>query len=290
MTPSTIFVVDDDPALRAQLSRWLERAGYEPEAFVDGPAMLHALRYRAPDAICLDLELGAMSGVDVMRRLRDMDPSPPVIVVTSDGGTEAVVEMMRLGASDYQTKPLERPRLMRALEQAVSTYRSACHERERELTRSKQGLGRLVGRSRASLEIFERVRRVARTDVTVLILGESGTGKELVAREIHEASGRASGAFVALNCGAVPESLLESELFGHVKGAFTGASQSRPGRFEQADGGTLFLDEVAELSPQAQVRLLRVLQESVVTRVGSLEEKQVNVRVISATCPSFSRL
>ncbi len=279
-----IYCVDDDELITELLERWLGRAGYACESFSDGPAMLHALRYRSPDAILLDLNMEGMQGDDVLRRVQASSPTPPVIFVTGEDRADVAVEIMRLGAWDYHIKPMDKQRLLLTLKNAVESYRLKCRVDDLEgRLDSSHGYQDIIGSGPSAQGLFADIRKVARTDVTAMILGESGTDKELTARAIHEASGRAKGPFVVLNCGAVTETLLESELFGHRKGAFTGASEDRAGRFEAADGGTLFLDEIAEMSPQAQVRLLRVLQDSRVTRVGDTREIPVDVRIVAAT-------
>jgi DNA-binding NtrC family response regulator len=268
-----VFVVDDDPAIRGLLNLWLGHAGYRVSGFESALEALRTLRERRPAAICLDVKLPDMDGVSALERLVSSAPEVPVVMITGGGVVSKAVECMRLGALDYLMKPLDRESLLDRVVSAVQ-IRSAA---------STGPVDGMVGESPVMNQLFSEVQRVADSAITVYLHGESGTGKELVAGAIHQIGPRASKPFVAINCGAIPESLQDAELFGYEKGAFTGAASARPGRFEQADGGTIFLDEVAELKPEVQVRLLRVLQESVVQRVGGKRPIPVDVRVISAT-------
>jgi len=279
-----VLIVDDDASHRRLMQHWLARSGYHPDPYSSGEACLEALQTTLPDAILLDLHMDGMDGIETLRRVREIHPQLPVIMLTGDLGVDSVVKAMQAGALNYLSKPVDRNRLLDELEKAVGHYRSALH-RKQKIRESKQsrGYGSLLGTSSQMNKLFLNLDRVAPSNITVLIVGESGTGKELVARAIHDNSRRRKGPFIPLNCAAVPETLQESELFGHEKGAFTGAEIRRVGRFEQAHGGTLFLDEVGELSPGLQAKLLRVIQERRFYRLGGSQEIQVDVRLLAAT-------
>jgi two-component system response regulator HydG len=278
-----VLVVDDDPAVVEVLSRWLQKEGHQVETFLNGETCLAALTRTMPDAVCLDLDMPGMGGLKTLERIKAHHRHLPVIILTADASVESVVSAMQRGAYDYLTKPVDFANLITRIRNAVERYRMST--RLTQLEREAQGLGypRILGSSPAMREVYRQIDLVSASDITVLIHGESGTGKELVARSIHENSGRKKGPFVALNCAAVPESLQESELFGHEKGAFTGAIERRAGRFEQANRGTLFLDEVAELSPALQAKLLRVLEEQSFQRVGGSTEVRSDFRLLAAT-------
>lgn len=278
-----VVVVDDDPAQRAILARWLGDAGHEVAEFPDGESCLTALGSTIPDAVCLDLRLPGLSGLDVLARIRARNPRLPVIMLTVDDSLEPVVAAVRLGAFEYLRKPVQREKLLTTVRNAVD--RSRIELRLAELESEVEGGAHpdILGRSPAMKSLFRQMARVAPTDVSVLVYGESGTGKELVAKALHEASARKEGAFVPLNCAAIPEGLQESELFGHERGAFTGATQRRVGRFEQAHDGTLFLDEIAELSASLQAKLLRAIQEQRFFRLGGSSEIRSDFRLIAAT-------
>ena len=274
-----ILVVDDKKGMREVLGQAFEAAGHTVRIASDGEAAIAVMDAADWDLVITDLRMPGKSGLDV---LRAATPSSSVIVMTAFGSVEAAVEAMRLGAMDFVQKPFSLAemeakvgRILR--ERRVETKAAFLEERERQRN------GRLVGEGAAMRAVRETIAKVAPTMFPVLVTGESGTGKELVAREIHDASPRRSSAFVPVNCAALAEGVLESELFGHEKGAFTGATAARKGRFELASSGTLFLDEVGEIPPSIQVKLLRVLQEKVIERVGSEERTKVDVRVIAAT-------
>ncbi|MEM7414072.1 MAG: sigma-54 dependent transcriptional regulator [Gemmatimonadota bacterium] len=279
----TVVVVDDDPAQRAILARWLGAAGHDVLEFPDGESCLRGLSASIPDAVCLDLRLPGMNGLEVLARLKERSPRVPIIMLTVDDALEPVVAAVRLGAFEYLRKPVTRERLLTTVRNAVE--RSSLELRLAQLESSVEGWGHanILGQSAPMLDLFRQMDRAAPSDVSVLIHGESGTGKELVARALHDASGRARGPFVAVNCSAIPEGLQESELFGHERGAFTGAHQRRQGFFEQAHDGTLFLDEIAELSPGLQAKLLRALQEQRFRRVGGTKEIHSDFRLLAAT-------
>jgi DNA-binding NtrC family response regulator len=278
----TIAVVDDDPFARRLLAAWLGAAGYQVREHASGASVLGESLAEL-DAVCLDLGLGNESGLDVLAHLHHRDPELPVLVVTADDEVASAVDAMRGGAYDYLTKPLERGRFEQAIRRAVERRGMARRLAELQRRTQERNEGSIIGSSARMAELRRQVARVAQSDVPVCVFGESGTGKELVARAIHQQGPRSERPFVAINCAAIPESLIESELFGHERGAFTGASAMRKGRFEQADGGTLFLDEVGEMSAATQARLLRTLQERTVMRLGGSCELNVDVRVVCAT-------
>jgi DNA-binding NtrC family response regulator len=279
----TVFVVDDDGAQRRIVARWLSDAGHDVVEFADGETSLLGLAGTIPDAVCLDLRLPGIDGLETLDRIRAHNPRVPVIMLTVDDAVEPVVAAVRLGAFEYLRKPLDRQKLLTTVRNAVASSQMSVRLAQLEHEVEGWSYPNIVGRSEPMRALFRQMDRVAPTDVTVLIRGESGTGKELVARALHDSSGRRSGPFVAINCAAIPESLQESELFGHERGAFTGATQRRPGRFEQADQGTLFLDEIAELSPGLQAKLLRAIQERRFFRVGGDKEVRSDFRLITAT-------
>ncbi len=274
-----IVAIDDDESVHDLLGLWLEDRGHAVTHYTSGDDGLAALAKRTPDVICLDVMMPGMDGLEVLRRIRALHGAVPVVMLTSRNVVATAVECMKLGAADYVVKPLRE-------EQLVSLVERAAEDREPEPSEqleARASFNGIIGESAAMRRVFRNIERVANRGITVFINGESGTGKELVARAIHETGRRQGKPFVALNCGAIPESLQESELFGHERGAFTGATGTRKGRFESAQGGTIFLDEVGELSPSAQIRLLRVLQERRVERVGGTRSIALDVRVISAT-------
>ena len=281
-TPPIILIVDDDSSHRAMLRTVLRGWGYATDEADDGDTAVEKVKERAYDAVLSDVRMARMDGISAIREILHHNPSIPVLVMTAWQSVETAVAALRLGAYDYLEKPLDFDLLHLTLERALDHTRLAAENRElREYIReSPSGL---LGRSPRMRELIEMVNTVAPTEATVLITGESGTGKERVARAIQEASARRGKAFVTVNCAALNESLLESELFGHEKGAFTGADKRREGRFSQADGGTLFLDEIGELPLLLQAKLLRALQQGEVQRVGSDTPIIVDVRVIAAT-------
>lgn len=277
------MVVDDDPNQRILYSRWLERDGFQVEGFKDGESFLDGLTQLLPDAICLDLHMPGIDGLETLERVRAHNPNIPVVILTADFDTDQVVAAMRAGAHDYQVKPIERTRLVTTVRNAVEKGRLKIQVSSLEREAAGRGYSEIVGESPQMMRLFRQMDRIAASDINVLIHGESGTGKELVASGLHNRSGWSQGPFVAVNCAAIPESLQESEFFGHEKGAFTGATERRIGRFEEAGGGTLFLDEVAELDAKLQAKLLRVLQEHVVRRVGGQDDIRSEFRLIAAT-------
>ena len=293
-----ILVADDHDALREGMTLSLTRLGHEVLAVKGGAEAIAAYRKRRADVVVTDLRMVPVDGIEVVRRLRAEDPDATVLVVSAHGTIAVAVEAMREGAIDFLEKPFSpevlRARVEKAIEIArerrgAQAARGRAEALDEDLARER-GPGGLVGRSEPMRRVLEQVRKVAATDATVLVLGESGTGKELVARAVHEGSPRRDRPFVSISCAAIPEGLLESELFGHEKGAFTGAIRRKLGRFELAHEGTLFLDEVGEIPPAVQVKLLRVLQERRFERVGGEETVEVDVRVVSATNRDLARM
>ena len=297
--PSTILIAEDDRAIRYSLACSLKAEGYLVVEASDGDGALERIRDDAPDAVLLDLKMPGKGGLEVLAALGPELSELPVIVITAYGGSAAAIEAMRRGAYDYLSKPFDLDEvqltLRRALRQrALSFEVKALRARAAEnLHAGDEPRGdaepELVGQCAAMREVFKSIGLAAATDAPVLIVGESGTGKELVAAALHRHSDRAAGPFVRVNCGALPEGLIESELFGHEKGAFTGADRQKPGRFERAEGGTIFLDEVGELPLSSQAKILRVLQQKEFERVGGTETLKSNARVVSATHRDLSK-
>jgi DNA-binding NtrC family response regulator len=281
---ANILIVDDERPIRRILSVLLEERHHRVVEVGSGEEALAVLPEAKPDLVLLDLKLGGMDGMEVLERLHAASPRPDVIMMTAHGTISSAVEAMRRGAFDYITKPFDNDELLMTIDRPLEMRRLS---REVESLRAdletRYGFSEIVGISREIQAVFAMMAKVVRVDVTVLVTGESGTGKELVARAIHRRSQRAAGPFVAVNCSAIPQTLVESEFFGHEKGAFTDARESRPGRFEQADGGSLFLDEVGDLALDAQAKLLRALQERQIHRLGARAPRAVDVRVIAAT-------
>jgi DNA-binding NtrC family response regulator len=279
-----ILVVDDEPAIRRLLTFNLQRRGFRVDEAETGEAALAAIERRPCELVLLDMALPGISGMEVLRRIRQSGAGVPVIVLTAHGSVENAVEAMKLGAFDFLSKPIEMERLAIAVGHGIELGRlSRTVSDLRERLSSRRAFDQVVGTEGALRETVLLVEKVTPTDLTVLLQGESGTGKELFARAIHDEGPRRDKPFVAINGAALAETLLESELFGHERGAFTGADRMRRGKFELADGGTLFLDEIGEISPALQVKLLRAIQERVVTRVGGSDAIPVDVRIIAAT-------
>ncbi|MCC6624487.1 MAG: sigma-54-dependent Fis family transcriptional regulator [Deltaproteobacteria bacterium] len=282
--PQTLLVVDDDRSNLESLQQIFERERLEVLTAADGREALDVLRRRRVAVMLTDLMMPGMTGLELMRGAKTVSPETEVVLMTAFGTVETAVEAMKEGAWDFVTKPFKRIQIVkavrRALDQQSLVMENAALKAELEASRRDKSI---IGNSLAMRQVLDMVRQVAPSEATALLLGESGTGKELFARAIHGWSQRGAKPFIALNCAALPESLLEAELFGHEKGAFTGAVQRRQGRFELADGGTLFLDELGEMSPQVQVKLLRVLQEGELERVGGTQTLRVDVRIVAAT-------
>ena len=286
MNGARILVVDDEDSARVGLQRLLRQAGYTADAAPSAAAALAFAAENPPEVVITDLVMPEMDGMALCAKLHELDPELPVIVATGVGDVSSAVAAMRAGAADYLIKPVEFDALVIAIERARErrALRVETENLRRQLREhASEGLQGLIGASPPMQKIYRVARQVAASRATVLITGESGTGKGELARAIHALSPRAAAPFIALHCAAVPESLLESEMFGHEKGSFTGADKRRVGRFEQAHGGTLLLDEIGEISPLVQTRLLRVLQERAFERVGGNETIAADVRVIAAT-------
>jgi len=281
---NSILVVDDDLAHRTMLRTLLASWGYEVSEADDGRAAVEAVHGQPFDLVLMDIRMIHVSGIEALEEIKAFNPAIPVILMTAYASVETAVEALKKGAYDYLTKPLDFDELKLAIARAMEHSRL---KEENRLLRESLGLKfdrrNLIGRSAVMTKLLETVTQVAPSEATVLVTGESGTGKEVIAGAIHYNSPRREGPFIKINCAAIPETLLESELFGHEKGSFTGADRRREGKFRQADGGSIFLDEVSEMSLAMQVRLLRVLQEREITRVGGEEVIRVNVRVITAT-------
>jgi DNA-binding NtrC family response regulator len=279
-----ILVVDDEPDMVETVARILTRLGHEPVTATDGATALELLARERPDLVLTDLKMPGMDGLEVLKEVKRISPEAPVILFTAHATIETAVEAIKGGAFDYIPKPFTADQLQVVIERGLTQRR--LQEENRRLKEQLQESYRfenIIGRSLPMLQVFEVVRKVARSEANVLIIGESGTGKELVARSIHVNSGRSGKPFVPVDCASLPENLLESELFGHEKGAFTGAHMTRPGLFEYGNGGTVFLDEVGDLGGNLQAKLLRVLQERQIRRVGGNRLIAVDVRVLSAT-------
>src|SRR5215212_727769 len=276
-----ILVIDDEAAIRDSLRMILEYEHYQFAGAASGQEGLAMVQRDRPDLVLLDIKMPGMDGIEVLRKLHAMDETLPVVMISGHGTTATAVEAIRSGATDFLDKPLSSERVIVTLQNALK--QSELRSENRELKLAMEAKYEIVGQSMALRRVLEAVQRAAPTNATVLLLGESGVGKELVARTIHRNSPRAGQRFVQVNCAAIPEELIESELFGHEKGSFTGATEKQIGKFEQADRGTIFLDEIGDMSQKTQAKVLRVLQEQEVERLGSARTIKVDVRVIAAT-------
>src|SRR5918994_1261436 len=279
-----VFIVEDEPSTRAGLTELVRTWGFTADAAGDGEEALQKVTSFRPSIIITDLVMPRMGGLDLLRALKDDGGEFTVLLLTAQGTVETAVEAIKAGAYDYLTKPIEPQRLKILLDKIVERQDTLREVKVlRRQLREHGSFGRMIGAGPEMRKVYQIVEQAAPTSASVLISGESGTGKELVAQTIHQLSPRAQQPFVPINCAAIPETLLESEIFGHEKGAFTGAMDRREGCFELADRGTLFLDEIAEMTPATQVKLLRVLQERKFRRLGGRQEQAVDVRVIAAT-------
>jgi DNA-binding NtrC family response regulator len=282
---SKILVVEDEHAIRLALKGLLRREGHEVSLAEDGDEAIEKIRDEVFDLVITDLALGrGRSGMDVLRAAKQERPETGVVMITAHGSEKIAVEAMKAGADDYVPKPFDNDELRVVVARSLERHRL---ERENRLLREQvqrdYGFDQLIGSGLAMRRVFETIQKVAETDLSVMIRGESGTGKELVAQALHATSSRRLRPFVAVNCAAINRELVESELFGHEKGAFTGADRRRIGRFEAADGGTIFLDEIGDMGPETQAKVLRVLEERQLERVGSTDTIEVDVRVVCAT-------
>ncbi len=281
---SRVIVVDDEPGMREFLEIMLQKDGYGVETASDGPEALEKIDASLFDLAVVDIQMPIMNGIEVLKNIREKSPDTTVIMITAYASHETAIEAMKLGAYDYITKPFKIDEIKLVIKKALERKKL-----ERENTRlkkeleTKYGFGNIIGRSPAIVKVFELIKRVAELNVNVLITGESGTGKELVARAVHYCGSRNENPFIPVNCGAIPESLMESELFGYKKGAFTGANRDKNGLFEEAHTGTIFLDEIGDLPMHLQVKLLRVLEDKMIRPLGSTEPVAVDIRVIAAT-------
>jgi two-component system nitrogen regulation response regulator NtrX len=281
MPKSRILVIDDEAAIRDSLRMTLEYEGYEFMGAATGQEGLALAERDAPDLVLLDVKMPGMDGIEVLERLRNMNEAVPVIVVSGHGTISTAVEATKKGAFDFIEKPFASERVLVSLRNALDSRQ--LRDEVRSLKKAVEVRHQMIGDSAGLKQVMAAIGRAAPTNATVLITGESGVGKELVARTIHRNSLRSRERFVQVNCAAIPEELIESELFGHEKGSFTGATEKQVGKFEQADRGTIFLDEVGDMSAKTQAKVLRVLQEGEVERLGSARTIKVDVRVIAAT-------
>lgn len=282
-----LLVVDDEEGIRKILRQVLEYEGHDVRVASGGGEALSTYAEMKPDLTFLDVKMARMDGLEVLDRIREQDPGAVVVMISGHGTIETAVEATRRGAYDFLEKPLDTDRLLVTIRNALQ--HRGLEEENARLRGAIESRYEIVGGSFAIRGLLDRIEKVAPTDARVLITGENGTGKELVARAIHRLSSRAEKQFIEVNCAAIPSELIESELFGHVKGSFTGAVTDRAGKFEQADGGTLFLDEIGDMSLAAQAKVLRALQEGIITRVGGEKPIRVDVRVIAATNKSLDR-
>jgi two-component system response regulator PilR (NtrC family) len=281
---SRILIVDDEPGMREFLEIMLEKEGYTVETTADGRKAVEKIESKPFDLAIVDIQMPVMNGIEVLKRINEKKTDTTAIMITAFASHETAIEAMKLGAYDYITKPFKVDEIKLVIRKALEKRRlERENSRLRKELETKYGLGNIIGRSPTILKVFDLIKRVSDLKVNILVTGESGTGKELVARAIHYTGIRQQGPFVPVNCGAIPETLMESELFGYRRGAFTGATRDKKGLFEEADGGTIFLDEIADLPIHLQVKLLRVLEDKTVRPLGSTEPIPIDVRVIAAT-------
>ena len=276
-----ILVVDDEAEIRRSVRMILEYEGYDVQEASSGPEALALVAREPPDLVFLDIKMGGLDGLETLQKLRQLSEALPVVIISGHGTVSTAVEATKLGAFDFIEKPLASERVLVTIRNALDQTRLV--DENRSLKRAVEARHQMIGESVSLRQIWDAIKRAAPTNATVLLLGESGAGKELVARAIHRNSLRSRDRFIQVNCAAIPEELIESELFGHEKGSFTGATEKQIGKFEQADHGTIFLDEVGDMSAKTQAKVLRVLQEGEVERIGSARTMKVDVRVIAAT-------
>ena len=287
----TILLVDDDSSVRRVMQMQLSEAGYQVQLAATGGEALRILADSAPKLVITDLRMPDLDGIELLRRISEDEIHTTVIMITAFGSIETAVQAMRLGAYDYVTKPIDYDALLAAVHRAMERQNLIDEVRNlRSALDRRYGFENIIGHSKTLLRVLEQAARVAQHDSTVLIQGETGTGKELLARAIHYNSRRRSQPFVTINCGAIPKDLIEAELFGYARGAFTGAHANKPGKVESADGGTLFLDEIGELPLESQVKLLRLIQQGEIERVGSTTPRTINVRIVAATHRNLSAM
>ena len=284
---SRILVIDDERSIRITLKEILEFEKYTVELAEDGFKALELLQTRDFDVILCDIKMPGMDGIEVLQKVEELKPDTPVVMISGHGNIDTAVESIKKGAFDFIEKPLDLNRLLITLRNAMD--KSTLITETKVLRKKANKRFDIIGNSASIQKVKDMVDRVAATDARVLITGSNGTGKELVARRLHEKSNRAEGPFIEVNCAAIPSELIESELFGHEKGAFTSAIKQRKGKFEQATGGTIFLDEIGDMSLSAQAKVLRALQESIITRVGGDTQIKVDVRVVAATNKNLAR-
>ncbi len=281
MNKATLLIVDDEPNILTSLRRALELEDFHAITARSGSLALDAVAMKAPDLVLLDVAMPEINGIEVLRRLKATWPDLPVVMMSGHSTIETAVEATKLGAQDFVEKPLSTERLLITIDNALALGR--LREENARLKAARGDEGEMLGSSPVMKRVFDVIHKTAPTLGRVLITGENGTGKELVARALHEGSPRVDNPFIKVNCAAIPQDLIESELFGHEKGAFTGATRSRKGKFEVADGGTLFLDEIGDMSASAQAKVLRALQEGEIERVGGTDTLKVDVRIVAAT-------
>lgn len=279
-----ILIVDDEEKIRKVLTRLLEDEDYRVKSVENGQKAIAILHSYKPDVVLMDQNMPGLNGIDALKTIKEKNPNLTVIIITAHGEVSLAVDAIKKGAYDYLEKPFDNDKLLLLIKRAIDHQRLTVEisDLKRKLTEQKS-FESIIGTDEKMKKVIKQAKCVADTDTTVLIQGESGVGKEIIANAIHQTSRRKEGPFVAVNCGAIPLSLIESELFGHEKGSFTDAKETKPGKFEQANGGTLFLDELGELPLDAQVKLLRVLEDKKITRVGGIKPIPVNVRILSAT-------
>lgn len=280
---STILIIDDDDQLRKSFEKLLNEEGYTVLSAPSGELGLKKIEQSPPDVVVLDMKLPGMNGMEVYKKINEIDPKLPVIIMTAFGTTETAIETTKLGAFDYILKPFDVPDMLTTISQAMESARFMRQPVNMNPVSDNTSVEALIGRSNAMQDVYKAIGRVSPTDATVLIRGESGTGKELVARALYQHSLRSEKPFLVINCVAIPETLLESELFGYEKGAFTGATHRRVGKVEQANHGTIFLDEIGDMPPGIQAKILRLLQEKSIERLGGRSTIPVDVRIIAAT-------